>query len=334
MFYNTRFAYGFVLATSIASVAASCVKTSFSGSSKPPVAQGQKTDLPPAVPPAETDAGKTTPPASSVPSAPSGPAAAQSWWTPIGTILGQTVNTGAKPPVVTHKDPKLPDAIHLQALRRTYDAWWKTCIFVQVSIDGYTSSRIPLGCNKDVSPPKYIDIPAKKGTCNLLWFTAETTKNDSGSCGTKACTYDHAPDHSFSSVGIGYQKFMMFSGESAQDVMKYPGFNRLIHLTSAQRTELGAVVSEAQSAKALQQNWTRVYFEDQLFESVRAYANAGDWSAAAVQNSGVDFNDFVLDLVGDPGIPFKFTGQQNQVVENFYAGEKPSQYAARASFCN
>ncbi len=127
---------------------------------------------------------------------------------------------------------------------------------------------------------------------------------------------------------------MMFGGESAQDVMRYSGFNRLIHLTSTQQAELAGVVSAAHSAKAQQQNWTRVYFEDQLFEAVKSYVAAGDWSAAAVQNSGVDFNDFVLDLVGDPGIPIKFTGLQNQVVENFYVGEKPAQYAPRVSFCN
>jgi hypothetical protein len=226
----------------------------------------------------------------------------------------------------------------LQAIRRNHEAWWKTCFFVQVAADGYASARIPLGCNKDTSPPSFIDLPAKKGTCNLLWLYAETTKNTSGSCGSTPCAYDATFDFGSSAsntgAGSGYQKYLMFAGENAKNVMNYPGFTRLIRLTSAQTAELAQVATSATAAKAVQQNWARIYYEDQHIDNVMSFVNTADWSIAAAEAVGVDFNDFVLDLVGDPGIPFKFTATTSQTLENYYAKDRPAQYVSRASFCN
>lgn len=347
MLHHSRVAFGLFWTSILTAAGVSCVKTSFTGSSKQPVSQGA-----PAVPaPGETDKNGTnnTPvPAPVVRS----PVSNQPWWAPVGTIVGPPITTTqpanpstqtqtttpTKPPVVVYTDPKLPDAIHLQAIRRNHEAWWKTCFFVQVAADGHASARIPLGCNKDRTPPTFIDLPAKKGTCNLLWLYAETTKNDSGTCGSTPCTY--GPSFSFGSsasntaAGSGHQKYMMFAGENVKNVMNYPGFSRLIRLTPAQTTELAQVAVNAANAKAAQQNWARIYYEDQQVDSVLSFVRNQDWSTDAANSVGVDYNDFVLDLVGDPGIPFKFTATVSGSLDNFYAQDRPSQYVSRASFCN
>lgn len=324
---------------------AGCTKTSFLGArtgpspqTQPPVATDSNVPTegerrPDVSPPAQPTESKEIPPT-------------QPWWYP--TVKGQTyqppVDTGSKlpttttqtkqPPVIVYKDEKLPDVIHLQAIRRNHEAWWKTCFFAQVTANGYTSQRVPLGCNKDTTPPTFIDLPAKKGACNLIWIQAETTRQVLGTCGAKPCEYDTSPDYYVSSVGAGYQKYFMFRGSDVKSVLGYAGFQRLLHLTATQQSELNEVVAGASAAKAAGQNWARIYYEDQSLTNVTKYVSAGDWQQSAWGALGIDYNDYVLDFVGDPGIAFQFTANVSQNIAHYYAGESPAvAYANRASFC-
>jgi hypothetical protein len=315
-----------------------CTKTSFVGDSGKPAPQANPE------PPAPTEVERK--PDVSAPAEPSGMKTNptnQSWWFP--SVTGQSVPQPApgsqtapvsqQKPVVVYKDPKLPDVIHLQAIRRNHDAWWKTCMYIQVVADGHTSQRIPLGCNKDTTPPTFVDLPAKKGVCNLIWLQAETTKQLDGTCGSKPCAYSHTPDFYISSVGSGYQKYLMFEGADVSSVMGYSGFNRIIHLTNDQRSDLSATVTAAKTAQSAGQNWARIYYEDQALANITKYVATGNWADSAWNALGVDYNDFVLDLVGDPGIPFKFTANVSQSISHFFAADKPpEQFSYRTSFCN
>ncbi len=354
----------FILFAAVFCVVSACTKTAFvsgdgqpspQGSLKQPEVQQKQqapqqpqAPAPASLPPGGSQSPDVNPPAVTV--VVRQPVQSQPWWFP--TVVGQTVQpqqqqnpqqqnpqqqqpTQPQPPVVVYQDPKLPDVIHLQAIRRNYDAWWKTCLYIMVTADGYTSKRIPIGCNKDTSPPQFVDLPAKKGVCNLIWFQAETTKQVEGTCGSKPCVFGNVPDYLIHSVGAGYQKYMMFEGPEASNVLAYPGYNRLIHLTPSQQSELSQVVVNARAAKNAGQSWARISYEDQPFDSVSKYVVAGNWSSSVWNDLGIDYNDYVLDLVGDPGISFKFTANVSQTLSHYYAQEKPpAQVANRVSFCN
>ena len=313
----------FILFAAVFCVVSACTKTAFvsgdgqpspQGSLKQPEVQQKQqapqqpqAPAPASLPPGGSQSPDVNPPAVTV--VVRQPVQSQPWWFP--TVVGQTVQpqqqqnpqqqnpqqqqpTQPQPPVVVYQDPKLPDVIHLQAIRRNYDAWWKTCLYIMVTADGYTSKRIPIGCNKDTSPPQFVDLPAKKGVCNLIWFQAETTKQVEGTCGSKPCVFGNVPDYLIHSVGAGYQKYMMFEGPEASNVLAYPGYNRLIHLTPSQQSELSQVVVNARAAKNAGQSWARISYEDQPFDSVSKYVVAGNWSSSVWNDLGIDHVDGIV----------------------------------------
>jgi hypothetical protein len=205
--------------------------------------------------------------------------------------------TGTKQvPQLAPPAPPPPPPLELKVVGLRPKALWKTCLYV--ALNGNEKEAHEIGCNKDSNlMGKTISLPADPKACNTLRFIANIHHNAEAK--TVSCQRNMGRE-------FDRQYFV------AADLRLIRGVSTKVKVEG----NLDEIQKAGQKAQTLNSKIIRLFIEDQVDAKLQKFVELAKGATlaeieASRNKTGIDFNDFVIDI-NALNIPVTVEGTQIQ----------------------